>query len=67
MEHVSSGGCLHISVPREACYVRFKDVGIVRSAEIGRTARGEMMIADFDADGQIVGIELVGGNKPCQA
>jgi uncharacterized protein YuzE len=28
-----------------------------------------MLIADFDADGKIVGIELVGpaGQKPCQS
>jgi len=25
-----------------------------------------MMIADFDADGRILGIELVGSGKPCQ-
>ena len=58
--------CRAVLVPREACYVRFKDGKIDRSDDIGTTARGESLIADYDSEGQILGIELIGAHKPCQ-
>jgi hypothetical protein len=51
------------------CYVRFVDAKPDHSEELlYMTARGEMLIADFDVEGTIIGIELVGppGQKPCQ-
>lgn len=62
--------CQHYEVPPDVCYIRFvpRSDTVKRSTrEIGFTARGETMIADFDAEGRVIGIELVGGNQPCQA
>jgi uncharacterized protein YuzE len=61
--------CEKIDVPKQACYLRFVHAKAHHSAELPYgTARGEMLVADFDADGKIIGIELVGpaGQKPCQ-
>jgi uncharacterized protein YuzE len=33
---------------------------------VGTSSRGEMVIFDYDVDGRILGIELVGDEKPCQ-
>jgi uncharacterized protein YuzE len=65
-----SGECQTIVVEEQVCYLRFVDGKPDHSAELlYTTARGEMLIADFDADGKIIGIELVGpsGQKPCQS
>jgi uncharacterized protein DUF2283 len=62
-----SAPCQKIVVAKEVCYLRFADGKPDHTNELPyRTARGEMMIADFDADGRILGIELVGSGKPCQ-
>lgn len=60
-------GCLEIEVDRDVCYVRFGHLKEPsrRTRDLGLTVRGETIIADIDADGRIVGLELVGG-KPCQ-
>ena len=58
--------CLRVQVPNEACYVRFSGSAVARSSELGESSRGEMLIADYDANGRIIGIELVGADKPCQ-
>jgi uncharacterized protein YuzE len=58
--------CNRISVQREVCYVGFTSAQPHLSSEIEATARGELMIADFDDKGRIMGIELVGPHKPCQ-
>ena len=59
--------CQKIAVANEVCYIRFADGQLDHSDELPyRTARGEMLIADFDADGRILGVELVGSGKPCQ-
>ena len=34
--------------------------------DLGVTSRGESIIADFDKEGRIIGLELVGLPKPCQ-
>ncbi len=65
-----SAGCQKIVVAEQICYLRFADGKPHYSDELPhQTARGEMLIADFDADGRIIGIELVGppGQKPCQS
>jgi Protein of unknown function (DUF2283) len=62
--------CQKIAVGEQVCYLRFVDEKPDHSNELPyETARGEMLIADFDADGRIIGIELVGppGQKACQA
>ena len=64
-----SGQCQKLQVPEQVCYVRFVDEKSEHSRELPyETARGEMLIADFNAEGKIIGIELVGpaGQKPCQ-
>jgi len=64
-----SGDCQKIAVDQQVCYIRFIDGTPDHSSELPyQTARGEMLIADFDAEGKIIGIELVGpaGQKPCQ-
>lgn len=58
-----------VVVGEQVCYLRFADGKPDHSGELPyETARGEMLIADFDVDGKIIGIELVGptGQKPCQ-
>jgi uncharacterized protein YuzE len=62
--------CQKIAVDQEVCYIRFVEEKPHHSGALPyQTARGEMLIADFDADGKIIGIELVGptGQKPCQS
>ncbi len=61
--------CQKIAVDQQVCYLRFVEGKPDHSDELPyETARGELLIADFDADGKIIGIELVGptGQKPCQ-
>ena len=58
--------CKTIRVPAKACYVRLSNDRVKNSHYLGRTSRGEMFIVDFDSDGYVVGIELVGDGKPCQ-
>ena len=59
--------CKHLDVPEDVCYVRFgQKVKPHNSNEIGTTQRGEWIIADYDVNGRIIGLELVGGSKPCQ-
>jgi hypothetical protein len=65
-----SGQCQNIVVAEQVCYLRFVDRKPHHSDKLPyQTARGEMLIADFDANGNIIGIELVGpaGQKPCQS
>jgi uncharacterized protein YuzE len=64
-----AGQCQKMDIAEQVCYLRFVDGKPHHSADLDhQTARGEMLIADFDADGRIIGIELVGpaGQKPCQ-
>ena len=61
--------CQAITVAEQVCYLKFVEGKPDHSNELPyTTARGEMLIADFDADGKIIGFELVGppGQKPCQ-
>ena len=65
-----SPGCQKIFVADQVCYLKFVEGKPHHSGELlHRTARGETLIADFDADGKIIGIELVGPpwQKPCQS
>jgi uncharacterized protein YuzE len=62
-----SGQCQRIEVAQQVCYIRFVEGKPNSSNELPyQTARGEMLIADLDAEGRIIGIELVGPGKPCQ-
>jgi uncharacterized protein YuzE len=64
-----STSCQQIVVAEQICYLRFADGKPDHSDELPyQTVRGEVLIADLDADGRIIGIELVGppGQKPCQ-
>jgi uncharacterized protein YuzE len=61
--------CERIDVGERVCYLRFVEAKTCNSDHLPcRTARDEMIVLDFDADGRVIGIELVGpdGQKPCQ-
>ena len=61
--------CEKVDVSPLVCYLRFAAGKPDHSDQLPHlTARGEMLIADFDSEGRIIGIELVGppGQKPCQ-
>jgi hypothetical protein len=68
--------CKVIVVPEDCCYITFdRDVAnrpLPANRERGHciqlrdTARGETVLAELDAQGRIIGIELLGGKKPCQ-
>ena len=62
--------CQKMDVAEQICYLRFVDAKPHHSDMLPyHTARNEMLVADFDAAGHIIGIELVGppGQKPCQS
>ena len=60
--------CQTIAITQQTCYIRFAEGKPDHSDQLPYlTARGEMLIADFDADGRVLGIELVGEGKPCQS
>jgi hypothetical protein len=65
--HEPKNHCQRVTVASAVCYLRFTDAPHSGRQDLGyRTARGEMLIADIDAAGRIVGLELVGPGKPCQ-
>jgi hypothetical protein len=64
--HASKSDCVRIAVPNDACGVVFSNTRSAYGAEIGRTARDELMIACFDSKDRIIRIELLGAGKPCQ-
>ena len=53
-------------VPRDVCYVSFGSAIVEHSDELGFTTRGECVIADYDKDGHIIGLELLSPDKSCQ-
>jgi uncharacterized protein DUF2283 len=63
---INDGVCVHIEVPKQVCYLRFAAGVPERTEYVGQSSRGEMVIFDYDAAGRILGIELVGDDKPCQ-
>jgi len=60
--------CHKIDVPLTACLLRFGPPSKVMLScdPIGTTVRNEMIVAEFDAVGRILSLELVGDGKPCQ-
>lgn len=62
----SESRCREVNVSIEVCRLRFAKGRVENSTIVGYTARGEMVVAHFDADGRILDIELVGDGKPCQ-
>jgi uncharacterized protein YuzE len=58
--------CKRIDVSPDTCYLRFQEAAVECSQYIGTSTREDMVIVDYDASGRIVGIELVGDEKPCQ-
>lgn len=68
--------CVRVAVPKSACYLRFADsdeefVNEYKGSEdVGFTVRGEKVIIDYDVEGMIQGIELLGSDeavKNCQS
>ena len=51
--------CRRLFVPRDVCYVRFVrgKIGrqVITSDDVGHTVRGEMVVADYDKKGAILG------------
>ena len=67
--HEREAECLKVGVPKEACYLRFgQRTAVVAKSELLErcTIRGDMLVLDLDADGLVLGIEIVGANQPCQ-
>lgn len=64
--NTSDDSCQTLAVPETVCELHFSDGETREVREIGFTARGEIMLADFDAEGHILSIELIGRGKPCQ-
>ncbi len=65
----TSRQCRKVRLDPRVCYVSFTGAKPDHSDMLPyTTVRGEMLIADFDAEGNIIGVELVGpnGEKPCQ-
>jgi hypothetical protein len=66
--------CRHCYVPANACHVWFLPRGQAddkqrygHSQSLGLSARGDLLVIDFDVDGLITGIELLNSsNKACQ-
>ncbi len=59
--------CKRINIAEDVCYIGFGERPRPHhSDEIGSTRRGELIIANYDEDGKVVGLELVGAEKPCQ-
>ena len=59
--------CKHIDVPEDCCFIRFGRAKYSHSDDMElETLRGETITIDFDKKGKVIGIELVGDNKPCQ-
>jgi uncharacterized protein YuzE len=63
--------CVRIEVDEDVCYIQLGTdrprvwPKVRHTKDLGMTARGEMVLMDVDADGRILGFELIGG-KPCQ-
>jgi uncharacterized protein YuzE len=66
---VPTAGCEEVQVKESICYLRFGvPSGKRKTIDLGRSVRDEMLIADLDEFGRVIGIELVGGvDKPCQS
>lgn len=61
--------CNKIEVPKDCCYIKFKDEKVKHSEDIGYSNRGEQIIIDYNKKEEIIGIELLGSTeaeKPCQ-
>ena len=59
--------CKHLRIEKDICYLEFGEmIKPHHSNEIGITRRGESIIADYDEEGNIMGLELVGEDKPCK-
>jgi uncharacterized protein YuzE len=82
---MTSKECVRIKVSKDCCYLQFSDKKPIRelwyggpledettthrSEKIGKTIRGEEIIADYDEKDNILGLELLGSRKakkPCQ-
>ena len=57
--------CRKMTVPMKVCYLKFKPDKPCDHKNIGETNRGETVVVDYNQKGEIIGIELAGGGKPC--
>jgi len=59
--------CNKLFVPFDCCFLQFNtEEEYDHSIEVGMTSRGEDVILDVNKKGEIIGIELLGVQKPCQ-
>jgi len=59
--------CKKIDVPKDCCYIMFKEGKVHDSEDMYDTTRGEQVIIDRDKKGMIIGIELIDPKtKGCQ-
>lgn len=67
--------CKRVYIPKNACYIQFWEgkkpkyshtVDLIHDSAWPETIRGETFLIDFDTTGRIMGIELLGNDKPCQ-
>jgi len=61
--------CNKIQVPKDCCYIKFKKDDYSHSIDKYCTNREEQLIIDFNKNGEVIGIELLGSpkaRKPCQ-
>lgn len=62
----SPSSCVEIEPAKEVCYIRFSRAAPSHQMMLGHTVRNELIVFDYDADDRVIGIELVGSEKPCQ-
>ena len=58
-----------VIAPKEACKIEFGEGKYSHSKDVGMTVRNESLIADYDENGKIIRIEILGSKeapKPCQ-
>lgn len=64
-----SKSCLKVEIGRDACYLQLVRTihhpQRITTGPIGHTSDGDWVLIDYDENGKIVGLELI-GDKPCQ-
>lgn len=62
-----TSSCVELYARREVCYVMLARGRYHHSRALGDSARGDSVIADYDREGHLLGIELIGPGKRCQS
>lgn len=60
-------GCRKIRIPEDACHITFTEGKPYKKAMLeAHTMREETILLELTEDNRIIGMELLGDNKPCQ-